>query len=89
MCKSTPLYYSNRNKVQAIPTVSNDGEGISHTLAKMLSDIYYGRVNHPWAVEIDRWDKQTTASSNTKSHEEDDQLVHYRKVLDKPGLYSG
>ena len=78
-----------RNKLQDIPTASENGKGISHTIAKMLSDIYYGRVNHPWAVEVDRWDEETTASSNTKSHEEDDQLVQYRKVLDKPGLYSG
>ena len=25
-----------------------------------MSDIYYGRVEHPWAVEVESWPEQTT-----------------------------
>lgn len=77
------MYYLDRNKLQEIPTISEDGEGISHTIAKMLSDIYYGRMDHPWAVEIDGWCEETNEYSNSKYYEEDGQLVQYRKVLEK------
>jgi len=47
-----------RNKLQAIPTPSENEDSISHRIAKKLSDIYYGRLEHPWAMEIENWDEK-------------------------------
>ena len=55
-----------RNKLQAIPTPSETEASISHRIAKKLSDIYYGRLEHPWAMEIENWDAETSFSNLKK-----------------------
>lgn len=48
-----------KDKMQTIPS-SDDESAISQRIRAAMSDIYYGRVEHPWAVEVENWPEQTT-----------------------------
>ena len=69
-----------RNELDAIPTPSRFNDAISHIIAKKLSDIYYGRVEHPWAVEVENWTMEHNTAGNKRMTAEgviDQQLLHY------------
>ena len=54
--------------METIPTPSKSNkDAISHIVAQKLSDIYYGRTEHPWAVEIEQWEKDEINKCTKKS----------------------
>ncbi len=69
-----------RDKLEAIPTQSKYNDAISHIIAKKLSDIYYGRIEHPWAVEVEHWSMEENKSIQEREYcdEANKQLIHYR-----------
>jgi len=46
-----------KDTMQAIPN-SDDESMVSQRIRKAMSDIYYGRVDHPWAIDIESWPEQ-------------------------------
>ena len=74
------LFYVYRDKLEAIPTQSKFNDTISHIISKKLSDIYYGRVEHPWAVDVENWDIEENNSIQQEGNydESNKQLIHYR-----------
>merc|ERR1719394_1468907 len=46
-----------RDQMQAIPN-SDDAKAVSQRIRSAMSDIYYGRVEHPWAIDIESWPEQ-------------------------------
>ena len=54
--------------METIPTPSKSNkDAISHIVAQKLSDIYYGRTEHPWAVEIEQWERDEINKCTTNS----------------------
>jgi len=46
-----------KDKMQSIPS-SDDKSAISQRIRSAMSDIYYGRSAHPWAIEVENWSEQ-------------------------------
>ena len=75
------LFYSFfivRNTLEAIPTPSEYEDSISHIISKKLSDIYYGRHEHPWAMEIENWDTELSKIDNKNTIYNDDKEQLFR-----------
>ena len=47
---------------------------IIHRISKALTDIYYGRVKHPWGMNIEDWDIEK---------EEAEKVFEYKSSLEK------
>ena len=47
---------------------------IIHRISKALTDIYYGRVKHPWGMNIEDWDIDK---------EEAEKVFEYKSSLEK------
>ena len=45
------LHYEGR--MNAVPTPA---DGLAVKILAAMTDIYYGRVKHPWAIDIEEWD---------------------------------
>ena len=67
-----------RNKLEAIPTPSEYEDSISHIISKKLSDIYYGRLEHPWAMEIENWDTEQSKTNNNNTNYNDEKEQQFR-----------
>ena len=50
-------------------TTSDFNTSLSHRFFKSLTNIYYGRVNHQWAIDIENWGKaaKEEASQNIRN----------------------
>jgi len=46
------IYFDGKMRKMPVPTYS---ESLSQRFSKELTDIYYGRNKHPWAMNIEEW----------------------------------
>ena len=79
---NVPFNLLQRNKLEAIPTPSNHNKAISPIIAKKLVDIYYGHIDHPWAVEVENWKREVdkVKRSDTNDCNVEIQSLHYLKM---------
>lgn len=40
----------------------------TYRIMEALTDIYYGRVSHPWGVNVERWDIDAEEQKQTKEY---------------------
>ena len=71
-------FFIARNTLEAIPTPSEYEDSISHKILKKLSDIYYGRHQHLWSMEIENWNKEQSKSNNTNTIYKDEKEQQFR-----------
>jgi len=62
-----------QDKMVPIPIDERADKSISMRLRSTMSDIYYGRVEHPWAVDIENWTEM--------SHLEEQRLKDYKDSI--------
>jgi branched-chain amino acid aminotransferase len=57
------IYYE--GKMESIPTPER---GLAHRVMDSMTDIYYGRISHPWAVDIEDW--KVDANQSLKDYDQ-------------------
>ena len=66
-----------RGKMQPIPTNQTE-TALSARIKAAMSDIYYGRIEHPWALEIENWGEQSSMEKERLSSYQDSIRVHLK-----------